>query len=101
MCGNNDPRRLLRILNLRQGYVELHGKLETTLLGGKEAHTTVDRDVADLDALATTHNAPRAPSKQAPKPTAKSCSGFVPPPSPPISFGERSCASKAPPFVRP
>ena len=57
MCGSNDPRRLLRILNLRQGYVELHGKLETTLLGGKEAHTTVDRDVADLDALATTHNA--------------------------------------------
>src|SRR5438270_4027479 len=46
MGGSNDPRRLLRVLNLRQGYVELHGELETTLPGGQQAHPAVDRDIA-------------------------------------------------------
>ena len=31
---------------------------------------------------------PSAPSKQAAKPIANSCSGLVPPPSPPISVGQ-------------
>jgi hypothetical protein len=27
MCGSNDPPRLLRVLNLRQGHIELHGEV--------------------------------------------------------------------------
>ena len=42
MCGSHDPRRLLRVLNLRQGHVELYGELETALLRGKQAHPAVD-----------------------------------------------------------
>src|SRR2546421_6028311 len=57
MRGCNQPRRLLRILNLRKGDVELHGKLEATVLSGKEAHMAVDRDVAHFGALPTTHRA--------------------------------------------
>src|SRR6266581_5624136 len=57
MGGSNDPRRLLRILNPRQGYVELHGELETTLLGGQQAHTAVDRDITHLGALTTADHA--------------------------------------------
>src|SRR6266446_7354636 len=57
MRGGNQPRRLLRILNLRQGHVELHGKLETTLRSGKQAHAAVDRDVTHLDPLAARHRA--------------------------------------------
>src|SRR6266481_3734298 len=53
MDGKNNPRCLLRVLNLRQGYVELHGELETTLLGGQQAHTAVDRDIAHLGAFTT------------------------------------------------
>src|SRR6266536_2945368 len=52
-----DPRGLLRVLNLRQGYVELHGELETTLLGGQQAHTAVDRDIAHLGAFTTADHA--------------------------------------------
>src|SRR5580704_3258470 len=55
--GSNDPRRLLRVLNLRQGYVELHGELETTLLGGQQAHPAVDRDIAHLGAYTTADHA--------------------------------------------
>src|SRR4029077_13263782 len=48
MGGGNDPRRLLRVLNLRQAHIELYGELEATLLGGKQAHPAVDRDIAYL-----------------------------------------------------
>ena len=57
MRSSDDPRCLLRILNLGQGEVELHSELETALLGGKKADTAVDRDVADLDMLATSDDA--------------------------------------------
>ena len=99
MCGSNDPRRLLRVLNLRESHLELDGKLETTLLAGKQAHPTVDRDVAYLDELGTTHHAQSsletgrvAHSQQLFRVRAAL--------SPPISFGERSCTSRAPSFVR-
>ena len=32
-----------QVLNLRQRYVELHGELKPTLLGGQQAHRAVDR----------------------------------------------------------
>src|SRR2546429_3450883 len=44
MCGGDDPRRLRRVLNLRQGHIELYGDREAALLGGKQAHPAVDRD---------------------------------------------------------
>src|SRR3954449_5239290 len=44
---------------------------------------------------------PSALSKQDAKPTAKSCSGFVPPPGPPMSDGIRRSTSSAPSLVRP
>ena len=60
MCGSNEPGRMLRILNLRKGHLEIHRKRKPALYGGKEAHPTVDRDVAHLDPLATTHRAKSA-----------------------------------------
>src|SRR5207244_12928716 len=57
MCGGNEPRRLLRVLNLRQGHIELYGELETTLLGGKQAHPAVDRDITYLGAFTTADHA--------------------------------------------
>src|SRR6266567_6042512 len=57
MCGSNDPRRLLRVLNLRQGHIELYGELEATLLGGKQAHPAVDRDITYLGAFTTAYHA--------------------------------------------
>src|ERR1022692_3734142 len=57
MGGCNDPRRLLRVLNLRQGYVEFHGELETTLPGRQQAHPAVDRDIAHLGAFTTADHA--------------------------------------------
>ena len=33
MCGCHDPRRLLGLADLRQGYVEFHSEAETTLRG--------------------------------------------------------------------
>src|SRR5437870_7259473 len=57
MRGGNDSRRLLSVLNLRQCYIEFHGKLETTIFGGKQAHPAVDRDVAHFDALTTADHA--------------------------------------------
>src|SRR5689334_13149392 len=53
MCGGNDPRRLLGVLNLRQGHIELDGDLETALLSGKQAHPAVDRDITYLGAFTT------------------------------------------------
>src|SRR4051794_25380055 len=44
---------------------------------------------------------PSALSKQDAKPTAKSCSGFVPPPGPPMSDGIRRSTSSSPSLVRP
>src|SRR5581483_8836443 len=55
--GGNDSRRLLRVVNLRQGDIELHGKLETTLFGGQQAHPAVDRDIAYLGAFTTADHA--------------------------------------------
>jgi len=40
-----------------QGYVQPQVKLETTCLVRRRAYATVDRDVAHLDAPATTHYA--------------------------------------------
>ena len=100
MGGGNDPRRLLRVLNLRQGYVELHGELETTLLGGQQAHPAVDRDIAHLGAFTTADHA-QGTLEAGRVAHGEELFGFVPPPSPPISFGERSCTSRAPSFVRP
>src|ERR1700749_2073732 len=57
MCAGNDPRRLLRVLNLRQGHIELYGDLEATLLGGKQAHPAVDRDITYLGAFTTADHA--------------------------------------------
>jgi len=57
MGGSDDPRRLLRVLNLRQGDVEPHGERETTLLGGQHAHPAVDRDIAHLGAFTTADHA--------------------------------------------
>src|SRR5690349_1886215 len=57
MGGGNDPRRLLRVLNLRQGYVERHGQGKTALLGGQQADPAVDRDVAHLGAFPTADHA--------------------------------------------
>lgn len=45
MCGNNDPRRLLRILNLRQGYVELHGKLQNSRHPGLDSQDHIPQTV--------------------------------------------------------
>src|SRR5579859_2474651 len=53
MGGSNDPCRLLQVLNLRQGNVELHGQREPTLLRGEQVHAAVDRDIADLGAFTT------------------------------------------------
>ena len=52
-----DPRRLLRVLNPRQGHIEFYGELETTLLGGKQAHPAVDRDITYLGAFTTADHA--------------------------------------------
>ena len=41
----------------QQGYVQPQVKLETTCLVRRRAYATVDRDVAHLDAPATTHHA--------------------------------------------
>src|SRR6266702_1628550 len=57
MGGRDDPRRLLRVLNLRQGHIELDGDLETALLGGEQAHPAVDRDIAYLGAFTTADHA--------------------------------------------
>src|SRR4029077_13175077 len=57
MGGGNDPRRLFRVLNLRQGHIELYGELETALLGGKQAHPAVDRDITYLGAFTTADHA--------------------------------------------
>ena len=57
MGGSNEPRRLLRVLNLRLGDVELHGERETALLGGQQAHPAVDRDIAHLGAFTTADHA--------------------------------------------
>jgi len=100
MCGSNDPRRLLRVLNLRQGHIKLYGELEATFPGGKQAHPAVDRDITYLGAFATADHA-QSTLEAGRIAHRNSCSGFVPPPSPPISFGERSCTSRAPSFVRP
>jgi len=57
MCGSDQVRRLLRIGNLRQGYVELHPKREAPFRCGQEADSTPDRDVPNLDTLPTPHDA--------------------------------------------
>lgn len=100
MCGSDDPRCLLGVLHLRQGHMELHGKLETTLLGGKKAHTTIDRSVARLDAFATTHHA-ECTLEAGGITHCEELFGVRATPSPPNSFGKRSWTSKAPSFVRP
>src|SRR3984893_5840597 len=55
--GSNEPRRLLRVLNLRQGHIELDGDLEPALLGRKQAHPAVDRDITYLGAFTTADHA--------------------------------------------
>src|ERR1700730_3329874 len=55
--GGNDPRRLLRVLNLREAHVELYGELEAALLGGEQAHPAVDRDITYLGAFTTADHA--------------------------------------------
>ena len=57
MCGSNDPHRLVRILDLRAGLRPAPRQAETTCLVRRRAYATVDRDVAHLDAPATTHYA--------------------------------------------
>ena len=51
MRRHHDPRRLLGLADLRQGYVEFHSEAETTLRGGQQAHPAVDRDIPHLGAL--------------------------------------------------
>src|SRR5699024_7649908 len=51
---------------------------------------TTELDVSTPNSLPAN---PIAPWKQAPYPTAKSCSGFAPPPGPPCSFGVRRSTS--------
>jgi len=91
---------LLRVLNLRQGHVELDGDLETALLGGKQAHPAVDRDITYLGAF-TTADHTQGTLEAGRVAHSEELLGFVPPPSPPISLGERSCTSRAPSVVRP
>ena len=91
----DDLHGLLRVLNMGKGHVELDGDLEPSLLGREQTHPAVDRHVGDVDLLTAAHGS-EGTSKQAAYPTAKSCSGLVPPPSPPISLGVRSWTSRAP-----
>src|SRR3954468_19314012 len=63
--------------------------------------TRLSIDTSPTSARSRRPTTPIAPSKQAAKPTANSCSGFVPPPSPPISEGRRRWTSSSPSPVRP
>ena len=75
--------RLGRVVDRRERDVHVDGELEATLLGGEQLHLGRDGGVVGHELLAPPDRA-SALSKHAAKPTAKSCSGFVPPPSPPI-----------------
>src|SRR5437899_12220307 len=60
MRGGDDLRGSPRILNLRQGHVELNSNREPAILRGQELDTGVDRNVADLDVLPTADDPERA-----------------------------------------
>ena len=100
MCGGNDPRRLLGVLNLRQGHIELYGDLETTLLGGKQAHPAVDRDITHLGAFTTADHA-QSTLEAGRVAHREELFGVRATALASISFGERSCTSRAPSVVRP
>jgi len=64
MCGGNQPRRLPKILNPRQGDVELHGKHEAAFRSGKQGHTAVV-ETSPTSTRSRRATAPRALSKHA------------------------------------
>ena len=86
----------VRVGDLRQRHIELHGELEAAIFGGEQADPAVDRHVAAPRRVRDVRPHRARPRSTPRNPTAKSCSGFVPPPSPPISFGRRSCRSSWP-----
>ena len=96
----DDPLRVLGVLHLGEGDVELDRDLKP------RSSVVIRLTLLSIEASPTSLRSrrpttPSAPSKHAAKPTANSCSGLVPPPSPPISLGNRSWTSSSPSVVWP